>query len=193
MGESAGVWPTCRRTGAGPLCTAGRQSTLHAGTRCRTSLSLTPAASLYRARGLAYETLGDFERARADYETALQLAHAAPIATGNGRRCSNLGLLWAGRDYDLGDYYQQALALARTMDDPATLAHSLNRLGNWHLNVGQPHEALRCHQEALATFQALSDWRGKAATLDLLGMASFLSGDLIQGTTYCQQALVLFA
>src|SRR5438477_1819831 len=40
-------------------------------------LSLTPAASLYRARGLAYDTLGDFERARADQETALQLAHEA--------------------------------------------------------------------------------------------------------------------
>ena len=77
-----------------------------------------------------------------------------------------------------GDYYQQALALARTMDDPATLAHSLNRLGNWYLNFEQPHEALRCHQEALATFQALSDQRGKASTLDLLGMASLLSGDL---------------
>jgi ATP/maltotriose-dependent transcriptional regulator MalT len=77
------------------------------------------------------------------------------------------------------------------MDDPATLAHSLNRLGNWYLNVEQPQEALRCHQEALATFQALSDWGGKAATLDFLGMASFLSGDLIQGTTSCQQAIVL--
>src|SRR3989454_4010000 len=155
-------------------------------------LSLTPAASLYRARGLAYETLGEFERARADYETALQLADAASDRHGQWQVLLDLGLLWAGRDYaQSGDYYQRALALARTMDDPATFAHSLNRLGNWHLNVEQPQEALRCHQEALATFQALSDWRGKAATLDLLGMASLLSGDLIQGTSYCQQAIVL--
>ena len=34
-------------------------------------LSLTPSVSLYRARGLAYETLGYFERARADQEPAL--------------------------------------------------------------------------------------------------------------------------
>jgi DNA-binding CsgD family transcriptional regulator len=155
-------------------------------------LSLTPAASLYRARGLAYETLGDFDHARIDHETALQLAHLAGDRLGEWQALIDLGFLWAGRNYaQAGDYYQQALALARTLDDPATLAHSLNRLGNWHLNVEQPHEALRCHQEALATFQALSDWRGKAATLDLLGMASFLSCDLIQGTTYCQQAIVL--
>src|SRR6266704_791445 len=155
-------------------------------------LSLTPAASLYRARGLAYDTLGDFERARADQETALQLAHKASDRYKEWQALLDLGLLWAGRDYaQSGDYYQRALALARTLDDPATLAHSLNRLGNWYLNAEQPQEALRCHQEALATFQALSDWHGKAATLDLLGMASLLSGDLIQGTTYCQQAIVL--
>jgi tetratricopeptide (TPR) repeat protein len=37
-------------------------------------LSLAPPASLYRARGKAHETLGEFERARTDLETALQLA-----------------------------------------------------------------------------------------------------------------------
>src|SRR3989442_11765662 len=78
------------------------------------------------------------------------------------------------------------------MDDPAALAHSLNRLGNWYLNAEQPDEALRCHEEALATFQALSDRRGKASTLDFLGMASLLSGDLIQSAVYNQQAIVLF-
>ena len=156
-------------------------------------VSLTPAASLYRARGLAYDTLGDFERARADQETALQLAHKASDRYKEWQVLLDLGLLWAGRNYaQAGDYYQQALALARTMDDPAALAHSLNRLGNWYLNAEQPDEALRCHQEALATFQALSDRRGKASTLDFLGMASLLSGDLIQSAVYNQQAIVLF-
>ena len=84
-------------------------------------LSLTPPASLYRARGLAYETLGEFERARADHETALQLAHEASDRHGEWQALLDLGLLWAGRAYaQTGDYYQQALALARTMDDPAT-------------------------------------------------------------------------
>src|SRR6266699_475192 len=155
-------------------------------------LSLTPPASLYRARGLAYEILGEFERARADQETALKYAHDASDRHAEWQALLDLGLLWAGRDYaQTGDYYQRALALVRTLDDAAALAHSLNRLGNWYLNVEQPQEALHCHQEALATFQALSDRRGKALTLDLLGMASFLSGDLIQGTTSCQQAIVL--
>src|SRR5438876_10223826 len=79
-------------------------------------LSLTPAASLYRARGLAYETLGDFERARTDYETVLQQAHLARNRQGEWQALLDLGFLWAGRAYaQAGDYYQQALALARTM------------------------------------------------------------------------------
>ena len=136
-------------------------------------LSLTPPVSLYRARGLAYETLGDFERARADHETALQLAHQAADRHAEWQALIDLGFLWAGRDYaQAGDYYQQALALARTMDDPATVAHSLNRLGNWYLNAEQPHEALRCHQEALATFQDCTIGMARP-TLDLLGMASY--------------------
>jgi DNA-binding CsgD family transcriptional regulator len=156
-------------------------------------LSLTPPASLYRARGLAFETLGDFERARADQETALHLAHNASDRHAEWRSFIDLGLLWAGRDYaQTGDYYQQALALARSMDDAATLAHSLNRLGNWYLNAEQPQEALRCHQEALATFQGLHNRSGMAATQDLLGMASYLSGELLQGAAYYEQAIALF-
>ncbi len=56
----------------------------------------------------------------------------------------------------------------------------------------QPQAALRYHQEALTIFQELHDTPGIAATLDLLGMASCLVGDLIQGTAYYQQAIVLF-
>src|SRR5713226_5175023 len=39
--------------------------------------AIPPPASLYRLRGRAYETLGDFEQARLDYETTLQIARRA--------------------------------------------------------------------------------------------------------------------
>ena len=51
----------------------------------------------------------------------------------------DLGMLWAGQDYSqTGQHFQQALALARDIGHPGTLAQSLNRRGNWHLNVEQP-------------------------------------------------------
>ena len=156
-------------------------------------LGRTASPKLYRARGQSYETLGEFEQARSDYARALETARSAHDQSAEWESLIALGFLWAGRDYtQAGTYYEQALELARTMGDPLTLAHSLNRMGNWHLNTERPLEALCYHQEALATFQSMNDQHGLAETLDLLGMAHYLSGDLFQGTANYQQAVALF-
>jgi DNA-binding CsgD family transcriptional regulator len=155
--------------------------------------SLQPPAALYRLRGQAYQTLGDFERSRLDYETTFKMARVTDNHPGEWQALLDLGSLWAERDYtQTGIYCQQALELARLMDDSITLARSLNRLGNWHLNIEQPREALRYHQEALTLFQQAHDQHGLAETYDLLGMTNLLGGDLLQGSTYYQQAVALF-
>lgn len=158
--------------------------------------------ALHRRRGLAYETVGEFEQARTDLTTALELAQAAADHQGEWQLLLDLGQLWAAHNYDqTGSYLQQALALAHTLAAPngdaaqrasshsAALAHTLNRLGNWYLNVGQPQEALRCHQEALAFFQALHDAPGLAQTFDLLGLMIYLGGNPVQGARYLRQAV----
>ncbi len=155
--------------------------------------SIPLSSLLYRLRGQAYQTLGDFERARLDYETTLQLARVAEDRQGEWQALMDLGFLWAERDYiKTGAYCQQALTLARGMDDPITLAHTLNRLGNWQVNVEQPLEALRFHQEALTLFQQAHDVQGIAQTYDLMGMANTLGGDLVQASAYYQQAVTIF-
>ncbi len=156
-------------------------------------LPLAPLPALYHARGQAYETLGDFEQARHDYEQAFGAAHEAHDDVAEWQSLLDLGFLWAGRDYQqTGAYFRRALERARKQADPKLLAYSLNRLGNWHANVEQPLEALRYHQEALTVFQGVQDQHGVAETLDLLGMTSFLSGDLVQSATYYQQVVALF-
>jgi DNA-binding CsgD family transcriptional regulator len=154
---------------------------------------IPPPTTLNRLRGQAYETLGDFEHARQDYEITLQISREAGDRHAEWQALMDLGFLWAQRDYaQTGTYYQQALALARRMDDPLTLAHNLNSLGNWHVNIEQPREALGYHQEALTLFQQAHDSPGIAETNDLLGMTATLGGDLVQGAAYCQQAVALF-
>jgi DNA-binding CsgD family transcriptional regulator len=156
-------------------------------------LGVLPSPAIYRTRGQAYETLGDFEHARSDYEQALDAARTAQDAVAEWQSLIDLGALWAERDYtQTSAFFQRAYEHARAMGQPPLLARSLNRVGNWHLNVEEPFEALRCHQEALAIFQQLNDLHGIAETLDLLGMASYLGGDLVQGTRYYEQAVTLF-
>jgi DNA-binding CsgD family transcriptional regulator/tetratricopeptide (TPR) repeat protein len=152
-------------------------------------LSIKPAA-LYRLRGQAFDILGNFDRAREDYETALSVAQDAGEQHAAWQTLLDLGLLWASRDYErTGDYCRQALALARSMEDQAAVGHSLNRLGNWIMNSGQPFEALDYHQEALTLFEALDDRAGIAATLDLLAMTSNMCGDAAGTVTYYQRAI----
>ena len=149
--------------------------------------------SLHRDRGLAYETLGQFDRARPDLEQVLDTAQAVGRAHQEWRALLDLGMLWASRDYQRsGEYFRNALDKARQLGEPAALAPSLNRLGNWLVNAERPQESIQYHQEARTIFEDFEDRPGRAATLDFLGMASLLSSDSVSSKTYYRDAIHLF-
>ena len=145
-----------------------------------------------RLRGLAHETLGDFDRAREDLEAACERARAIGERPVEWQALLDLGLLWASTDYArAGALFERALALARTIDEPRALAGSLDRLGNGLVNVGRTAEGLRAHDEALSIFRTTGDTRGVAGTLDLLGMARGIHGDLVGGVAEYEEAIAL--
>jgi DNA-binding CsgD family transcriptional regulator/tetratricopeptide (TPR) repeat protein len=156
-------------------------------------LGLSPGVEVYRARGFAFETLGEFDRALADDQAALEVARTESDRPAEWSELIDLGKLWTSRDYaKSGEYFQAALDLARQMADASALAHSLNRVGNLYSNLDRPGEAIPAHQEALAIFQRLEDPPGLAETSDLLGMANYLRGDLGASTDHHRQAVALF-
>lgn len=157
-----------------------------------TELGQPLPANVRQLRGQAQQMVGNYPAAQADFEAALDEARAAGNALAEWQALHDLGFLWMARDYArTGDYLHQALTLARTLDDPATLAQSLNRLGNWQANVGQPLSALALHQEALAIFEAEGNQPGIAATLDLIATAHGITGNTAASGENYRRALPL--
>lgn len=146
-----------------------------------------------RQRGQAYQRVGNFEAALTDYEAALKTARATGNQEAEWQALYDIGFLWMARDYmRTGQYLEEALQLARALTDPAPLAHTLNRLGNWTANVGHPLEALSLHEEALAIFETLDDPHSLGLTHDLMASAHGITGNIVASTEHYQQACVLF-
>ncbi|HLV97541.1 MAG TPA: AAA family ATPase [Ktedonobacterales bacterium] len=181
----AGMWEQAlayaQEAGAKALTLYAQQAAIDHFTRAEEAthhLSQTPPVHLSLERGQAYETLGDFEGARADYEQALDTARTVQDRLMEWQSMLALGFLWTGHDYErAGVWFRQALALSEELAEPTLHARSLNRLGNWLLNTGQIQEALEAHQEALRLFEVQADRQGMAEALEMLGGASFFLGD----------------
>lgn len=156
-------------------------------------LGMSPSPSLYRSRGQAHATLGEFEAARTDFEAALIAAHAAQDGTEECLGLLALGALWAGRDYrKSGAFFRRATDLAERLGDERMQARSLNRLANWLVNTGDPFEGVQAHLEGLSIFERLEDPQGTAETLDPLGMGYAICGDLVSARSCFERAIELF-
>jgi DNA-binding CsgD family transcriptional regulator/tetratricopeptide (TPR) repeat protein len=156
-------------------------------------LASTPPATLLRARGQAYDTIGEFEQARSDYEHALSIAQQTQDGIMEWQCLLDIGFLWAGRDYaQAGHWFRRSLDRAQVLADPKLHARSLNRVGNWLVNTGRVADGLQTHQEALAMFEALHDTQGMAETIDLLGMANGFYGDVVNAVEQYERAIALF-
>jgi DNA-binding CsgD family transcriptional regulator len=192
----AGLWSEtlayAERAGTHALASFAPQAAVEHLTRALAAaraLGSAPAARIYRLRGRAYETLGQFTPALADYEQALQVARAAGDLIAEWHILTDLGVLWTGQDYaQTGEWFAEALRLAEASGEPRLRAHSLNRLGNWLTNVGQISASLHTLSDALALFEALGDQQGTAETHERLGMAAGMYGDSERSDRHYRQA-----
>ncbi|WP_069802192.1 helix-turn-helix transcriptional regulator [Thermogemmatispora onikobensis] len=150
-------------------------------------------ARLWHGRGTACALVGDFAQARSDYEQALQLAQAEGDERLVWQCLIDLGLLWSERAYEqAGLFFERARVQAERLGEPLLYAHSLNRLGNWLVNVGQPEAGLQAHRQALTIFEDRQDRPGMAQTRDLLGVASAIAGEPLAAVEHYGQAIALF-
>jgi DNA-binding CsgD family transcriptional regulator len=193
----AGVWSKAaeygQRAGERALILYAPRAAVEHLTRtldAHSHLGSAPPTAVLRARGQAYETIGAFEQARADYERALSIAHQTQDGPMEWQSLLDIGFWWAGRDYSqAGEWFRRSLDLARGLADPELHARSLNRFGNWLVNTGRVADGLHTHQEALGMFETLQDQEGMAETFDLLGMANGIYGDTVQAVEQYDRAI----
>jgi predicted ATPase len=102
-----GVWEKAlsyaRRAGERALAMYAPQAAVEQFTRALKAtheVQAAPVAGLYRLRGQAYETLGEFEHARSDYTRAFNAAQEANEGEMQWQAVIDLGFLWAERDYE---------------------------------------------------------------------------------------------
>ena len=194
----AGVWSKAaefgHRAGERALIMYAPRAAVEHLTRTLDALSHlggTPPAAVLRARGHAYETIGEFEQARADYERALSIARQTQDGLMEWQSLLDIGFWWAGRDYaQAGEWFRRSLDLAQGLADPKLHARSLNRFGNWLVNTGRVADGLHTHLEALGIFETLQDQKGMAETFDLLGMANGIYGDTVQAVEKYDRAIL---
>jgi DNA-binding NarL/FixJ family response regulator len=149
--------------------------------------------ALLIARGRAHETLGAFPSANADFSAAVDAARVAHDRRAEWEGLHALGMLWAARDYErAGEFRNAALDVARSTGDALLIAHSLNRVGNWHVNREDPDSGLPFHDEALAIVEAAGDKRGVAETVDLLAMTYHIAGRQARAVEMYERAVRLF-
>jgi tetratricopeptide (TPR) repeat protein len=123
----------------------------------------------WSVRGLAHETLGEFDAARADYEAALRTADLAGDRPAEWEARIQLGMVWASRDYSrAGEHLRGALALAQAIGDPG-----------W---------ALRMVDDLLATVEPIHGDRRVPRLLRIRGSALAALGRLDDGRAELEAA-----
>jgi class 3 adenylate cyclase/tetratricopeptide (TPR) repeat protein len=158
---------------------------------------LSPAAQLVLREGRAdvHGVLGDFERARADYEAALALANEASSPLAEARVLGALAALWGGhKDYDRGlSLSRESVAAAEragdTSDARRVSAEAHLRVGLMELNLARMTASRHELGAALGLFREPRNVGGEGRALDALAMALMISGDLDASIAHAKEAL----
>ncbi len=148
---------------------------------------------LHRKCGGLLALLGMYDEAREHFEHALRWESTTGDAPTEQQVLYELAGLYATRDYDAAlAYGTRAVEMARALGDACGEARALNRLGNIMVNQTRFDEGLALHTAALATFERIGDRWGHADSLDLIGIAYYLAGEVPEAREHFRRAVELF-
>jgi len=157
------------------------------------ALESTAQVKVLSNLGLAYNYLGEGERALACYNQAMALAREL----GDSARVSNIynrmGIVYAMRG-DLAQamvYYQGALAAAEQAGDAVAVSRALTNLGRSSLMLGRLMPAREYGERALALAEAGGDPGVQEGALNNLGVICAALGQTEAAVVYYHRALAI--
>ena len=149
-------------------------------------------AYTYNNLGNVYRSMGEFHKALDYHQRGLRLKVELGLKASEAFSHHNMGLVY----FEMKDYggalaaYQRGLAIREQLNDPRTIAVSLNAIGSVEA-ITSPDAALKTYERALALRRQTGDQRGEMATaINIAGVHRRL-GHLDQAADTLQRAMAL--
>jgi tetratricopeptide (TPR) repeat protein/transcriptional regulator with XRE-family HTH domain len=208
-GQHIATWTTAGRrrppgpppASAPPLATSddaagwldAERPNLHAAVGFAAEAMPGHAIAIATAMGGFLRSRGHWDRAAAQYQTALSAARRSGDLPGQAGVLDELGLLQQlTSDPAATATLAQAVALYRDLGDKPGQAYALNHLGLVQQDTGDYRDAMASHQQALELARDADDPLAEAVSLTDLALVQQLTGDFERAAAGYQRALGLF-
>ena len=141
--------------------------------------------------GLAYYSLGQYQKAIDFHQQQLEMAREIGDRQGEANSLGNLGnaYYFLGQYQKAIDFHQQSLEIEREIGNPQGEAISLGNLGNAYDSLGQYQKAIDFHQQYLEISREIGDRLGEANSLGSLGNVYHSLGQYQNAIDFHQQFL----
>jgi tetratricopeptide (TPR) repeat protein len=132
--------------------------------------------------GWNHHELGDYERAKADFEESYRMLEEQGNVWGKGFALSKLGLVADGmKDYQLSTrYHSEAKEILSSFGDKAGMAYTTSRMSVSTYGLGQYERAKELGLEGFELFKEVGHRWGMTASLCRIGFAELKLGEIDQ-------------
>jgi CHAT domain-containing protein len=144
--------------------------------------------------GLAYQSVGDYQKALELHQQRLELAREMGDRSGEGNALANLGSSYRalGRYNDALAAQQESLVIWQELGDLTRVGALLANMGNVYAELGHYERAIGLHRQSFQIQGQLGNPLNMAVSLNSLGLLSANLGDLEAALQYYEQGLSLF-
>ena len=145
----------------------------------------------YGNLGIAYQSLGDYQKATKYHEKHLKIAKEIGDRAGEGAAYGNLGNAYQSLgDYQKAiEYHETDLKIAKELGDRAGEGAAYGNLGNAYQSLGDYQKAIEYHEKDLKIAKEIGDRAGEGGAYGNLGIAYKSVGDYQKAIEYHEKIL----